>query len=187
MKNVCTNLAAKRRSLKYLRRRKWQPTPVFLPGKSHGQGSLAGYCSWCRKRVRHDWATKQQQRSTFRRTSLAIQCLRCCMPNTEGTGSIPGPRTKIPHAAWYSLKKKKVWNILWASLVAKLVKKPPAMQETGFNPWVGKLPWRRNGYPLQYSGVENSMDYRVHGVEKSWTGLSDFHFHFFHTSCIRTL
>ena len=26
------------------RRRKWQPTPVFLPGKSHGQRSLAGYC-----------------------------------------------------------------------------------------------------------------------------------------------
>ena len=25
-------------------RRKWQPTPVFLPGESHGQRSLAGYC-----------------------------------------------------------------------------------------------------------------------------------------------
>ena len=30
-------------------RRKWQPTPVFLPGKSHGQGSLAGYSLWGRK------------------------------------------------------------------------------------------------------------------------------------------
>ena len=29
---------------------KWQPTPVFLPGKSHGQRSLAGYSSWgCKK------------------------------------------------------------------------------------------------------------------------------------------
>ena len=27
-------------------RRKWQPTPVFLPGDSHGQGSLAGYSPW---------------------------------------------------------------------------------------------------------------------------------------------
>ena len=35
-------------------RRKWQPTPVFLPGKSHGQRSLAGYSPWGRKRVRHD-------------------------------------------------------------------------------------------------------------------------------------
>ena len=30
-------------------RRKWQPTPVFLPGKSHGWQSLVGYCSWGRK------------------------------------------------------------------------------------------------------------------------------------------
>ena len=32
------------------------------------------------------------------------------------------------------------------------------------------------GYPLQYSGLENSMDYIVHGVTKSWTRLNDFHF-----------
>ena len=30
-------------------RRKWQPTPVFLPGKSHGQRSLGGYSPWGRK------------------------------------------------------------------------------------------------------------------------------------------
>ena len=29
--------------------RKWQPTPVFLPGKSHGQRSLVGYSTWGRK------------------------------------------------------------------------------------------------------------------------------------------
>ena len=27
-------------------RRKWQPTPVFLPGESRGRGSLVGYCLW---------------------------------------------------------------------------------------------------------------------------------------------
>ena len=38
-------------------RRKWQPTPVFLPGKFHGQRSLGVYSPWsCR--VRHDWATE---------------------------------------------------------------------------------------------------------------------------------
>ena len=41
-------------------RRKWQPIPVFLPGKSHGQRCLEGYSPWGRKRVRHDLATKQQ-------------------------------------------------------------------------------------------------------------------------------
>ena len=42
-------------------RRKWQPTPVFLPGKSCGQRSLAGYSPWGRKRVRPSWVTQQQQ------------------------------------------------------------------------------------------------------------------------------
>jgi len=42
-------------------RRKWQPTPIFLPGKSHGQRSLVGYGPWSHKRVRHDSVTKQQQ------------------------------------------------------------------------------------------------------------------------------
>ena len=40
-------------------RRKWQPTPVFLPGKSHGQRSQVGYSPWGPKRVRHGLATKQ--------------------------------------------------------------------------------------------------------------------------------
>ena len=30
-------------------RRKWQPTPVFLPGESHGHRSLAGYSPWGRR------------------------------------------------------------------------------------------------------------------------------------------
>ena len=42
-------------------RRKWQPTPVFLPGKSHGQRSLVGYSPWGRKRVGHDLVNKKQQ------------------------------------------------------------------------------------------------------------------------------
>ena len=40
-------------------RRKWQPTPVFLPGKPHGQRSLVGYSPWGCQRVGHDLATKQ--------------------------------------------------------------------------------------------------------------------------------
>ena len=32
-------------------RRAWQPTPVFLPGESHGQRSLAGYSPWGRKEL----------------------------------------------------------------------------------------------------------------------------------------
>ena len=32
-------------------RRKWQPTPVFLPGESHGQRSLVGYSPWGQKEL----------------------------------------------------------------------------------------------------------------------------------------
>ena len=69
----------------------------------------------------------------------------------------------------------------WSSLVAQIVKNLPAMQETwvwdlGSIPGLGRYPGEGNGYPLQYSGLENSMDCIVHWVTKSWTRLSNFHF-----------
>ena len=42
-------------------RRKWQPTPIFLPGKSHGQRNPVVSSPWGHKRVRHELATEQQQ------------------------------------------------------------------------------------------------------------------------------
>ena len=65
----------------------------------------------------------------------------------------------------------------WASLVAQMEKNLLAMRKT----WVRSLGWedpleKGTGYPLQYSDLENSMDCIVHGVEKSWTRLSDFDF-----------
>ena len=43
---------------------------------------------------------------------------------------------------------------------------------------LGLIPGEGKGYSLQYSGLENSMDCIVHGVVKSRTRLSDFHFTF---------
>ena len=45
-------------------------------------------------------------------------------------------------------------------------------------PGLGKSIGKGIGYPLQYSGMENSMDCILHEVPKSCTQLSDFHFHF---------
>ena len=45
-------------------------------------------------------------------------------------------------------------------------------------PGLGRSPGEGKGYPLQYSGLENSMDCAAYGVAKSRTGLSNFHFHF---------
>ena len=64
-------------------------------------------------------------------------------------------------------------------MVAQLAKNLSAMQETlvrflGQEDPLGE----GTGYPLQYSGLTNSMDCIVHGVTKSGTRLSDFHFEF---------
>ena len=48
--------------------------------------------------------------------------------------------------------------------------------DLGSIPGLGRSPGEGNSYPLQYSGLENSMDYIVHGVAKSQTQLSDFHY-----------
>ena len=50
-------------------------------------------------------------------------------------------------------------------------------EDLGSIPGLGRFPGEVKGYPLQYSGLENSMDFIIHGVTKSRTWLSDFHFH----------
>jgi len=62
-----------------------------------------------------------------------------------------------------------------ASLVAQLIKKKKKKEsaynarDLSFIPGLGRSPGEGNGYPLQYSGLENSMDCIVHGLSKSWT------------------
>ena len=66
--------------------------------------------------------------------------------------------------------------------MAQLVKESACNAgDLGLIPGLGRSPGEGNGYPLQYSGLENSMDRgawqtMVHGVTKSQTGLSDFEF-----------
>ena len=50
--------------------------------------------------------------------------------------------------------------------------------DLGLIPQLGRSPGEGKGYALQYSGLEKSMDYIVHGVSKSWARLTDFHFTF---------
>ena len=67
--------------------------------------------------------------------------------------------------------------------MAQLVKYPTAMWDT----WVQSLiaggsPREGKGYPLQYSGLENSMDYIVHGGHKELAMIEWFSLHFFTSS-----
>ena len=68
-------------------------------------------------------------------------------------------------------------------LLAQLVKNPTC--NAGDLVWIaglGSFLGEGNGYPLQHSDLENSMDWIVLGVSKSRTWLSDFHFHTFSVS-----
>ena len=73
-------------------RREWQPTPVFMPGKAHGQRSPKGYNPWGRKRVGHDLATKQQWSNINWKMCVCVcvcaqSCLILCGPMDY---SLPG-------------------------------------------------------------------------------------------------
>ena len=46
--------------------------------------------------------------------------------------------------------------------------------DLGLMPGLGRSCGEGKGYPLQYSGLEKSMNYIVHGVTRSWKRLSDF-------------
>ena len=48
--------------------------------------------------------------------------------------------------------------------------------DLGLIPGLGRSPGEGKGHPLQYSGLENSMEWIVLGAAKSWTRLSNFHF-----------
>ena len=122
-------------------RREWPPTPVFLPGESHGQRSLAGYSPWGRKQ----WDMTEL-------LSLNIHIWR--LEVTDGSD------------------------------ISCLLLRPEILsfQSTPGDLWLGRSPGEGNDYALQYSCLENSMDRgawraTVHGVAKSQTQLSNFHFH----------
>ena len=57
--------------------------------------------------------------------------------NAGDCGLIPGSGRSAGEGIDYPLQYS------WASLVAQLVKNLPAVWETGFDLWVGKIPWRR--------------------------------------------
>ena len=77
-------------------RRNWQPTPVFLPGKSHGQRNMAGYSPWDHKRAGHNWVTKQQQW----RLRPKIWELRSCMLLSMAKQNKTKQNQKPGHDLW---------------------------------------------------------------------------------------
>ena len=70
-----------------------------------------------------------------------------------------------------------IWGFPGGTVVKYLLASARGVRDTGLIPGSGGSPGEGNGYPLQYSCLENSMDRgawraTVHGVSKSWTELS---------------
>ena len=73
-------------------RRKWPPTPAFLPGESQGRGSLVGCRLWGR-RVRHDWSDLAAAAAETQRASQVVLVVKNPPANARDirdTGLIPG-------------------------------------------------------------------------------------------------
>ena len=83
-------------------RRKWQPTPVFLPGESQGRGSLVGCRLWGRI-VIHDWSNLAAAVSA--QYSEITQMAAVCISVPRGapiTSCLSGRLSKISKWVWLS-------------------------------------------------------------------------------------
>ena len=106
-------------------RRKWQPSPVFLLGKSHGQRSLMGYSPWACKRVRHNLANKTTTKITpnqFTTNICTPQRTSECLLNFKGNNwrhypifsYLDNPLTLIQCSEWklsYCLHFSNYWYV----------------------------------------------------------------------------
>ena len=104
-------------------RRKWQPTPVFLPGKSHRQRSLVGYSPWDPKE------SDTTEQLTLSLLTAFLHSLDLINMSNKCQMSIY-LKIFIRSFSFFS-----ELSCPWASLIAQLVKNPPAMWET----WVLSL------------------------------------------------
>ena len=101
-------------------RRKWQPTPVFLPGESQGWGSLVGWRLWGPHRVGHDWSDLAAVAATAMRKTI-LQALSSPVHFRSGTlwGSFffsyqAGLPLKILHSCCCSLSHVQLFATPWS-------------------------------------------------------------------------
>ena len=157
-------------------RQQWQPTPVLLPGESHGRRSLIG-CS----PLGH-WESDTTKRLHFH---FSLSCIGEGNGNPLQYSCLENPRDGEP-AGLPSLGLDRVGHD-WSDLAAAAytmglpwwlswLRIRLYVGDLGSVPGLGRSSGEGKGYPLQYSGLENSMDCIVHGVAKHWTWLNDFHF-----------
>ena len=166
----------------YIWRRQWHPTPVLLPGKSHGRGSLVG-CS--------PWGHEQLDTTEWLHFHFSLSCigegngnpLQCsCLENPKDGGAWWAAVYGVTQSGtWLKWPSSSIYvNIPWASQVALEVMNPPASagrcKRWGFDPWAGKSPWRRTWQPTPVFWPEESHGWRnlvgCHRVGHNWNELA---------------
>ena len=89
-------------------RRAWQPIPVFLPGKSHGQRSLAGYSPWGCKESDPTEGTEHARQDQLK--SIPWGWKGCPVPDVIGCL----PAASAPHCCTVSRQERK--KLFWGQL-----------------------------------------------------------------------
>ena len=117
----------------------------------------------------------------FKKTSLMNHIINLIWGNrARSVAELITNDTKLTQN--FNTMNKSVWNMDfimgWSSFPSGSDGKESACNagDLSLIPGLGGPPGEGKGYPLQYSSLENSRDYTVHGVTKSQTWLSDFHF-----------
>ena len=121
--------------------------------------------SWLQSTICSDFGAQENkiQRHHFARACLIAQLVKNPPAMQE---------TLIRFLGWEDpLKKDRLPTPVFLGFPCRSASKESACNvgDLGWIPGLGRSPGVGNGNPLQYSGLENSMDYIVHGVAKSWT------------------
>ena len=166
----------------------WDPESPSQEGSrweltKEGTGTRSGRWTW--RKVRHfleghvEWTRWQRATSIPSRPQLLLFAFIAIFPMGDTAHQL---RPKAP--ARHLTAAFKTSTFLDSS-----VGKESACNagDPGSIPGLGRSPGEGKGYPLKYSGLENSMDHIVHGVAKSQTQLSDFNFQDFTTSLFQIL
>ena len=131
------------------------------------------------KRVGHDWVTELNSTELNKSISNRLLCSSAGKEspcNAGDPGLIPRLGKSAGEEIGYPLQYS--WFLWWLTWLRILLK----CERTGFHPWVGKIPWRRERlptlvfWPREFHGLHSGSP--LHGVANSQTQLSNFQFHF---------
>ena len=157
-------------------RRKWQPTPVFLPGDSQGQRSLVAAVYG----VAQSWTRLKRLRSSRGEALAAWNYFSCCFSRTSEELTICFmsimPFLQCRHS---SLALLRHWAEIFGFSGGSDGKESTCNSgDPGLIPGSGRSPGEENGNPLHCSCLENPMDrgtwrVTVHGLKKSQTQQSN--------------